>query len=79
MEDTWWLAVDMTATETDVLLGLVDVIGDTLGSFLPITFLQFPHLLLDCVGEGLRWGNIKALRVMTRIEPSWGFPAQEFE
>lgn len=27
MEDTWWLAVDMTATEADVLLGLVDVIG----------------------------------------------------
>lgn len=47
MEATWWLAVDLTAYG-DVKITLVDVIGDRLDFFLPMTFLQPPLGTLLC-------------------------------
>lgn len=71
--------MDMMTTEAGVLLVLVDVMETDWASFSPHCLPAVPHLALNCVGERLGWGNIEALRVMTRIEPSWGSPAQEFE
>lgn len=70
--------MDMVTTEADVRFVLVDVgVGGVRTGlhYLPAVL----HLALNCVGERLGWGNIEALRVMTRIEPFWGSPAQEFE